>query len=284
MLAVSSSLEAGKRLRAVRERLGLTTRDVERLSDLIATEKNDQAFSLSHNWLSEVENGKFRPRLAKLYALCLVYKYDINEMLGLFGLNTLDLAIERGIVALPNTHLVSPLLPQIESLGLPMPQLPPSRFPTKVALEQTNLLPRIFESLGEMPLFLLQHGARRDLLYGYIGTKDYTLEPVIHAGSLVQIDPRQNKVIKRMWASEHQRPVYFLELHDNRYACGWCELDGDRLLLVPSPLSPAQTRQLRYPHDAEIVGRVTGVAMQIAAFEPDDLNEKPLPTDYRRDS
>ena len=273
MLAVSSSLEAGKRLRAVRERLGLTTRDVEGLSDQIAAEKNDQAFSLSHNWLSEVENGKVRPRLPKLYALCLIYKCDINEMLALVGLNILDLAKERGIVTLPNTHLVPAVLPQLESLARPLPQLAPSQLPAKLALEQTNLLPRIFENLGEMPFFLLQHGARRDLLYGYIGTKDYTLEPVIHAGSLVQIDPRQTKVIKRMWTSEHERPVYFLELHDNRYACSWCELDGDRLLLVPSPLSPAQTRQLRYPHDAEIVGRVTGVAMQIAAFEQDDLNE-----------
>jgi hypothetical protein len=53
MLAFSSSLEAGKRLRAVRERLGLTTRDVERLSEQIAAEKSDQAFSLSHNWVSD---------------------------------------------------------------------------------------------------------------------------------------------------------------------------------------------------------------------------------------
>jgi len=276
MLAVASTLEAGKRLRSVRERLGLTTRDVERLSDQLAAEKNDQAFSLSHNWLSEVENGKFRPRLAKLYALCIIYKYDINEMLGLFGLNALELAKERGTVALPNTHLVSAVLPQLGSLAPALPQPASCQLPAKLTLEQTNLLPRIFENLGEMPLFLMQSGARRDLLYGYIGTKDYTLEPVYHAGSLVQIDPRQTKVVKRLWATEYERPVYFFELHDNRYACSWCELNGDHLLLVPSPLSPAKTRQLRYPDDAEIVGRVTGVAMQIAAFAPDDLNEASL--------
>lgn len=268
MLASLSNSEAGKRLRAVRIRLGLSTRDVERLSEQIAEEKKDQAFSVSHNWVSDVENGRFRPRLAKLYALCLIYKCDINEILGLFGLNVLDLGKERGSIALPHTHLVPPVLRQADSMAVSSPKLS-----VKLALERTNLLHRMVESLGEMPLFLLQHAGRRDLLYGYVGTEDYTLDPLIRAGSLVQIDPRQTKVTKGVWPSEHERPVYFFELRDNRYACSWCELEGSRLLLVPSPQSPVQIRQLRYPHDAEIVGRVTGIAMQIAALEPDPLDE-----------
>jgi transcriptional regulator with XRE-family HTH domain len=267
MLALSSSLEAGKRLRAVRERLGLTTRDVERLSEQIALEKNDQAFSLSHNWVSDVENGKFRPRLPKLYALCLIYKYNVTEMLSLFGLNVLDLARERAIIALPQTHLVPSIVKTIAPFASSSIQL------GKSALEETNLLHRMTENLGEMALFLVQHAAHHNLLYGYVGTEDFTLDPVIRAGSLVQIDPRQTKIVKGVWPSEHARPVYFFELRDNRYACCWCEQEGNRLLLVPSPLSPVQIRLLRYPQDVEVVGRVTGVAMQIAALQPDTLND-----------
>ena len=124
-----------------------------------------------------------------------------------------------------------------------------------------------------MALFLVQHAAHHNLLYGYVGTEDFTLDPVIRAGSLVQIDPRQTKIVKGVWPSEHARPVYFFELRDNRYACCWCEQEGNRLLLVPSPLSPVQIRLLRYPQDVEVVGRVTGVAMQIAALQPDTLND-----------
>jgi hypothetical protein len=80
----------------------------------------------------------------------------------------------------------------------------------------------------------------------------------------VQIDPEQNKVIRGLWPSEYERPVYFVELRDNRYAVCWCELEGNYLLLVPSPKSPVPIRHLRYPQDADIVGRVVGFAHLIA--------------------
>src|SRR6516162_6332757 len=43
----------------------------------------------------------------------------------------------------------------------------------------------------------------------------------------------------------------------------WCELEGNYLLLVPSP-KPVPIRHLRYPQDAHIVGRVVGFAHLIA--------------------
>jgi len=42
------------------------------------------------------------------------------------------------------------------------------------------------------------------------------------------------------------------------------ELEGNYLLLVPSPKSPVPIRHLRYPQDADIVGRVVGFAHLIA--------------------
>jgi hypothetical protein len=53
------------------------------------------------------------------------------------------------------------------------------------------------------------------------------------------------------------------------YACGWCELWRDQLLIVPHPLSQTRTRQFACPGEAEIVGRVTGVAMRIAPMAAD---------------
>jgi transcriptional regulator with XRE-family HTH domain len=260
MLAPPSSFEAGKRLRARRERLHLSIRKVAKISEKIAEEKNDPAFFVPHNWISDLENGKSKPRLLpRFHSLSLIYDCDINEILATFGLNIADLGNERGHISLPHTHLSGLPRGQSNPRVVAAPQLP-----LKLPLEQTNLVHRMFQGLGEMPFFLLQQAGPQEVLYGYVGTDDYTLDPIIRPGAFVQIDPEQNKIIRGMWPSEHERPVYFVELRDNRYAVCWCELDGNYLLLVPSPKSPVPIRHLRYPQEADIVGRVVGFAHLIA--------------------
>jgi hypothetical protein len=59
---------AGKWLKSLRVRLGLSTRDVQRISQKIATDKQNHEFYLSHNWVTDIENGKFTPGLFKLYS------------------------------------------------------------------------------------------------------------------------------------------------------------------------------------------------------------------------
>jgi hypothetical protein len=59
----------------------------------------------------------------------------------------------------------------------------------------------------------------------------------------------------------------FAELRGG-YACGWCELKKDILTVLPHPNSGAESRHFHYPQEAEIVGRVTGVAMRIASGAP----------------
>src|SRR5215470_12165485 len=151
MLAPSLSFEGGKRLRAKRERLHLSIRRVAQISQKIAQEKNDPAFYVPHNWISDLENGKSRPRLAKFHSLSLIYDCDISEILALFGLDIADLGKERGHISLPHTHLSGlPLVPS----GLAPVSAP--QLPLKLPLEQTNLVQRMFQGLGEMPFFLLQ--------------------------------------------------------------------------------------------------------------------------------
>ena len=113
----------------------------------------------------------------------------------------------------------------------------------------------------QAPLVFLSLAFFQEVLYGYVGTDDYTLDPLIRPGAFVQIDPHQNKVIRGVWPNEHERPVYFVELRDNRYACCWCELEGSHLLLVPSPKSPGSSARSRR---SETVGRVVGFAHRIA--------------------
>jgi hypothetical protein len=258
MLESTPSPQAGKRLRAERLRVRLSTRAVQALSLQIAREKNNQDYYISHGWLTDVENGKFTPSIYKLYSLSLIYKCSYLEVVGFFGINILDVAREQSLVSLPHTHLIgSSLETPGQTVALPL------ELRRNVELARTNLVSRMFETWGEIPVALLQQLDLRESLCGYIGLEDYTLYPLIRPGSFVEIDARQNKVRAGNWQSEFDRPIYFVELR-NEYACSWCQLDGNQLILVPCPRSRGQIRQVRYPTDGDIVGRVTAVTMRIA--------------------
>jgi hypothetical protein len=86
---------------------------------------------------------------------------------------------------------------------------------------------------------------------------------MLRPGSFVQIDSQQTKVQTDGWHDEFERPIYFVELRD-AYMCSWCEVDGSQLVLLPSAHSGKKARHVRYPGDADIVGRVTAVTMCIA--------------------
>lgn len=268
MLESTPSPEAGKRLRAERLRARLSTRAVQKLSQQIAHEKNDnQDYYISHGWLTEVENGKFTPSIYKLYSLSLIYKCSYLKIMGFFGINVLDAPREQRLARLPHTHLIE------SNLDLPEQTIMlPLELRQNAELANTNLVSRMFETWGTIPVALLQQLDLRRCLCGYIGLEDYTLYPLIRPGSFVEIDERQNKVKVGNWQNEFDRPIYFVELR-NGYACSWCELDGNQLMLVPCPQSRGQVRQLRYPTEADIIGRVTAVTMCIAEVEGNQLRQ-----------
>jgi hypothetical protein len=120
---------------------------------------------------------------------------------------------------------------------------------------------------GDIPVPLLRHLDLRRYLYGYIGLEDRTMAPLIPPGSFVQIDAKQMRVKKSLarkspGQSQFGRPIYFVDIRDG-YACGWCQIEDGQLTLVPHPDSPEKIRTFRHPAEAEIVGRVTGIAMRI---------------------
>jgi hypothetical protein len=88
------------------------------------------------------------------------------------------------------------------------------------------------------------------------------LHPVIRPGTFVRINPRQKKIPVLNWHGDHDRPIFFVELRE-RYVCSWCEMHDSRLILIPSRESKRRAQHVRYPAEATIVGRVTGVSMDL---------------------
>jgi hypothetical protein len=142
----------------------------------------------------------------------------------------------------------------------------PVRFDKSFSLGTTTLISRMVEVWGEIPVALIQKLDVRHCQYGFIGTQDYTMFPILRPGSFVQIETHSIRIQTTDWRTEYDRPIYFIELRDG-YACSWCEIRGSQLTLVPHPLSGCSIRQFAYPTEAEIVGQVTGMAMRLVAPE-----------------
>jgi RNA polymerase sigma factor (sigma-70 family) len=271
--------------RAIERRRYLTTRqfysrtEIGRSTDqMVGTPTNESDYSAETVFgrnglnkvleaLSEDQRETLRLHFFDGYNLSAIYQRRITELLSYFGLQIGDLSRYRSSIGVPKTHLLDSGA-DIDKVSLPV------RFKPEFRLEKTNLLARIVEKWDEIPVGFLQHLDLRKSVYGYVGLEDYTLFPLIRPGSLVQIDASQRKISAEKWKTEFDRPIYFVELR-NGYVCSWCQVDRGQLIVIPHPHSHQDIRRFDYPSQAEIVGRVTGVAMQIVGEKVPDVTASP---------
>jgi len=217
-----ASLVAGNNLRASRERLGMTMRDVENASMRLATRHGNEEFLINPSRLSAAANLKL----------------------------TLP----------PKSHCSKAVH------GTSVVQMP-TRLDPSFDSRRTSHLSRMVEKWGVVPFTYLSQFASDKYTYGYIGSEDFTMYPLLPPGTFLQVDESKNKVLTGMWRSEIERPIYFVETRDG-YTCSWCMLKGDYLVLQPHPLSPVQVRVLRHPQDAEVIGQVVGIALKLGDWRP----------------
>ena len=260
-------MRAGEQLKELRNRLGVTTREVEEYSRKIAEAETNDEFYVSNAWLTQIENKISIPSIYKLYSLSIIYRIKFTDLLMLYGVDLEKIGKYQSATSLPQTHMVN-----LEVYDHDRAVSFPVRFDPGFRPDKTNLLSRMVEIWGEVPISLIQQLDFRHSSYGYIGLEDYTLSPLLRPGSFVQIDDRQKKIQKFPWRTEYDRPIYFVELRDG-YTCAWCEYNDGQLTLLPHPLSQCSVRQFAYPSEAEIVGRVTGVAMRLVNYPASSAGE-----------
>ena len=262
-------LKPGEQLRELRNRLGVTTREVEEFSRTIAQDCSNEEFYISNAWLTQLENKTSVPSIYKLFSLSVIYRTKFTDLLEVFGVDLNASARYQLALPLQHTHLAS-----LESLDPEKAISFPVRFDKGFSLDKTSLISRMVEVWGEVPVALIQKLDVRHCQYGYIGLEDYTMYPLLRPGSFVQIDNRAARSPASDWRTEFDRPIYFLELRDG-YACSWCEMRGAQITLIPHPLSACSIRQFAYPDEAEIVGQVTAVAMRLVSTEETSADAPP---------
>lgn len=244
-------MPVGQKLKELRSVRHITVRQVEQASRRIAEAKGDKRFCISNGWLAQLEKGTSEPSIHKLFSLSVVYRVEFLELIRLYGV---DLSEARKYEPVANPHLTQLLSSEFQDKKLAgLSGISAFNSSRRV----TSLIPGGRRPADITSFAGLQHSKAELSAYGYIGLNDLTMYPLIRPGAIVHIDTTQKKLQPITWHSEYERPIYFIELRDS-YACGWCELQGNQLLIIPHQSSPVAIRRLTYLKEAEIVGRVTG--------------------------
>ena len=76
----------GAELRAIRQQLGLSFRDVYAASLDIAEQCRQPTFVSPPSRLRNIESKNKIPSIHRLYALALIYRRTMNELLSLYGI------------------------------------------------------------------------------------------------------------------------------------------------------------------------------------------------------
>jgi len=253
-------LAAGLNLRGLRERLGLTMREVESASARIAERHGNEEFGVSPSRLSDIETKGLVPSIFRLYSLAIVYRSDLRELLAWYGIDLSLSAADLQLNLPPKSH-IEQTLQGTAKVAIPT-RLDPSFDPRRSAN-----LSRMVEQWGSVPLGYLANLSQDKYMYGYVGSEDFTMYPLLPPGTFLQVDEARSKIEQALWRSELERPIYFVETRDG-YTCCWCSLKGDDIVLHSHPLSPVPVRVLRHPREAEVIGQVVGIALKLGEWRP----------------
>ena len=248
----------GNRLRILREQLGFTMRDVENTSQRIAARHKNEEYEIPVSRLCDIETKNVVPGMYRVYSMAVIYRQDFCEILSWYGIDLENITKDLSVSEPPKTH-------RIEAVGHSVNV--PTKMDPSFDLRKTTNIGRMVEQWGIVPLAELQKLPLEHFTYGYVGTDDFTMYPLLMPGSFVQVDEKKNEVLEGVWRTEYERPIYFVETREG-YTCTWVSIKGEAIILQPHPLSPVQIRVLRHERDAEVIGQVVGIAMRLDRHQP----------------
>jgi transcriptional regulator with XRE-family HTH domain len=252
----------GNYLKEVRLRLQLGLREIQQMSSTIAALEHNRRFYVSAARLTQIENDDAVPSQFKVFTLAAIYGISFHEILSRYGVDPDHAHTYRSHFKLPVTRPVT-----AELFNADVRVTLPVRLDPSFKWERTQLVNRAVALWGEIPAAFLLECNPKQHMYAYIGIEDDTMSPLLRPGALVLIDEDRREVAGGRWATEHDRPIYLVELKDG-YLCSWCFVSGSQITIVPHPTSTAPVRNFSLTTEAEVIGQVVGVAMRLVPITP----------------
>jgi len=101
-------MDAGIKLKGIREKLGLRYRQVEQASTLIAQHHRNQDYVVGLSRLADIENKGVLPSLHRLYSLCAIYRLKVADVLEWYGIAA-PAGTSKAVIAKLNTAILRAL-------------------------------------------------------------------------------------------------------------------------------------------------------------------------------
>jgi transcriptional regulator with XRE-family HTH domain len=239
--------QIGARLRSIRQKWGLSLREVEERSTRLAREWGESSYGISASWLHRVEREGRRLSAEKLIVLAVIYSIPSDQLLQFCPLGSVN-PCEFDQISGPNSTLLLTRGPLEEHARRWLPD----SVATDPIPDASALLPRE----DHLP----SHYRR-----GIIGRRDKMMDPMVRPGTIVLINTQRRAIAhRREWTNEFDRPIYFLMTRCG-YVCSWCELDkkGEWLTLAPHPLSYVAPARWKFMKEVDVIGRVAVVLLRL---------------------
>src|SRR5216684_378708 len=134
-------VSAGQSLRALRESLGLTMREVEGASVRIAERRQNEEFAIPPSRLSDIETKGVVPSIFRVYTLAAIYRCDYRELLSWYGVDLNGILADL-VSARPNRSHFSQVLGSTTEARVPV------RLDPGFSLSRTTNIARMIEQWG----------------------------------------------------------------------------------------------------------------------------------------
>lgn len=245
----------GNQLRIVRERLGLSQREVARRSAEIAKERGSDLYQITGSWLGRVESDLKHQReigAHPLIALLAIYGITLEELLAVnspreFPEDMSDIPEEA-----PQTAVLTGSAADTTARLL----LPDDSGAVAVPENTVIMRPAFPRNSGRFLRIVIGHQA--NYLY-----------PIVPAGTLALVD-RYRRSLEQEPVNveiEIQRPMFLLEMRDGRNICCWCEMvdkNENRAVILFHPTSRKRSVQVVVDKDVSVIGQVVAVRVPTA--------------------
>ncbi len=210
---------------------------VEAVSSQIAERRGNKQFLVPPSRLSEIETLGVVPSIYRFYSLAVAYHKDIRKLMSWFGVELDQISADISLSAPANSHLCD-AVSNISAMRTPV------LVDNSLDRQATAYFSEIGQNWGVVPITYLNHLVSGKYTYGFIGSEDLMMYPLIPPGTFLQIDESKSRIVKGPWKSEYERPIYLVETRAGNTCC-WCTLNGGETDLQPHPLSPHPAKALK---------------------------------------